>query len=183
MNSVRSGDNTPSARTNRSNSIVCGRPFVLQITVCLVTPSLWISIWASARGADPWATPAHVRGSRQDAGGQRIVGGHNAQSEEAARGSRPAGDVDFAAWLRGEVNYPPWLLGKASTKYYGVKYLNGPIVPDLMVASRLSATRSRARTRPVADFAWVLRIYDEASKSGKSPPPNDAQNQTVPFSN
>ena len=83
----------------------------------------------------------------------------------------PAGpeDVDFPAWLRGEVNYPPWLLGKAATKYYGVKYLNGPIVPDLMVAlvrdKKVVPEHELSR-----DFVWVLRIYDEALKAGQSHP-------------
>jgi hypothetical protein len=82
---------------------------------------------------------------------------------------KPGGpeDVDFAAWLCGEVSYPPWLLGKASTKYYGVKYLNGPIVPDLMVAlvrdKKVVFEHELSR-----DFAWVLQIYDEALKAGKS---------------
>jgi hypothetical protein len=76
-------------------------------------------------------------------------------------------DVDFAAWLRGEVSYQPWLLSNAAAKYYGSKYLTAPLVPDLMVAlvrdKKVVFEHELSRY-----FAWVLRIYDEALKTGKS---------------
>jgi hypothetical protein len=76
-------------------------------------------------------------------------------------------DVDFAAWLCGEVSYPPVLLGKASTKYYGVKYLNAPLVPDPMVAL-VRDKKVVPEHKLSRDFAWVLQIYDETLKAGKS---------------
>ena len=76
-------------------------------------------------------------------------------------------DVDFAAWLRGEVSYQPWLLGNAACKFYGPQYLNAPLVPDLMVGlvrdEKVVLEHELSRY-----FAWVLRIYDEALKAGKS---------------
>ena len=95
----------------------------------------------------------------------------------------PAGpeDVDFAAWLRGEVSYRPWLLHKAAFARYR-NYNSAPIVPDLMVALvRDEEVVFEDELSPY--FAWVLRIYDEALKSGKSPPPNDAQKEAAPSSN
>jgi hypothetical protein len=79
--------------------------------------------------------------------------------------------VDFAAWLRGEVSYRPFLLRKAA-KPYGAKYLNVRFEPDLIVGLiRDKKVVFEHELSPY--FAWVLRIYDEALKSGKSPPPTD----------
>ena len=75
--------------------------------------------------------------------------------------------VDFAAWLRGEVSYPPWLLRQAASMYFGVKYFSAPTVPELMVGlvrdEKVVPEQQLSR-----DFEWVLRIYDEALKTGKS---------------
>lgn len=84
--------------------------------------------------------------------------------KQAPRGPE---DVDFPAWLRGKVSYQPWLLYKAAAKYYGVKYLHGTIVPDLMVALvRDEEVVFEHELSPY--FAWVLQIYDEELKTGKS---------------
>ncbi len=76
-------------------------------------------------------------------------------------------NVDLAAWLRGEVSYQPWLLRKAATKYYGLQYVSAPTEPDLVVGLvREEKVVPEHELSP--DFAWVLRIYDEALKAGKS---------------
>ena len=84
--------------------------------------------------------------------------------KQAPRGPE---DVDFAAWLRGEVSYQPWLIRNAACKFYGPQYLNAPVEPDLMVGlvrdEKVVLEHELSRY-----FAWVLRIYDEALKAGKS---------------
>jgi hypothetical protein len=70
-------------------------------------------------------------------------------------------EVDFAAWLRGEASYQPWLLRKAVYARYG-EYSRVSIVPDLMVALvRDEAVVFEEELSPYC--AWVLRIYDEAN--------------------
>jgi hypothetical protein len=70
-------------------------------------------------------------------------------------------DVDFAAWLRGEVCYPAWLLRKAAHARYG-GYSRARIVPDLVVALvRDEAVVLEEELSPY--YAWVLRTYDEAN--------------------
>jgi hypothetical protein len=69
-------------------------------------------------------------------------------------------DVDFAAWLRGEVRYPAYLLHKAAYARFG-KAHDIPIVPDLVVALvRDEEVVFEDELSP--HYAWVLRIYDEA---------------------
>ena len=76
-------------------------------------------------------------------------------------------DVDFAAWLRGEVSYQPWLLRKAAASTTVLNTSMAPIEPDLMVGlvrdEKVVPEHELSRY-----FAWVLRIYDEALKAGKS---------------
>ena len=70
-------------------------------------------------------------------------------------------DVDFAAWLRGEAQYPPWLLRKEAVARYG-KYYRARIVPDLMVA--LVRDEKVVLEEELSPYhAWVLRTYDEAN--------------------
>jgi transcriptional regulator with XRE-family HTH domain len=72
-------------------------------------------------------------------------------------------DVDFAAWLRGEARYPPWLLRKTAFARYG-QYSDARIVPNLMVALvRDQAVVLEEELSPY--HAWVLRIYDEANSA------------------
>ncbi len=51
--------------------------------------------------------------------------------------------------------------------YFGVKYFSAPTVPELMVGlvrdEKVVPEQQLSR-----DFEWVLRIYDEALKTGKS---------------
>jgi hypothetical protein len=77
------------------------------------------------------------------------------------KGGFDSEDVDFAAWLRGEVRYPPWLLRREASARYRKYYAGFPIEPDLMVALvRDEAVVSEDELSPY--YAWVLRTYDEA---------------------
>jgi uncharacterized protein YnzC (UPF0291/DUF896 family) len=78
-------------------------------------------------------------------------------------------DVDFAAWLRGEIRYPPYLLRKAAyARYRNYHNASTPVVPDLVVALvRDQEVVFEDELSPY--FARVLQIYDEALNSGKSP--------------
>ena len=70
----------------------------------------------------------------------------------------------------------------AYARYRNYHITSTPVVPDMMVALvRDQEVVFEDELSPY--FAWVLRIYDEALKSGKSPPPNDAQNEAAPSSN
>jgi hypothetical protein len=82
-------------------------------------------------------------------------------------GPQGPAEVDFAAWLRGKVRYQPWLLRKAAHQRFGT-FINTPIVPELIVLVRSHNIVPEGELSPY--FAWILRLYDEATKDGKPLP-------------
>jgi hypothetical protein len=83
----------------------------------------------------------------------------------------PAGpqDVDLAAWLRGEVSYPPWLLSKAVP----AEYRNLPI--ELMMIGLVRNEKLVSELELSPYFSWILYIYNRELKRGNNP----AENMTV----
>jgi hypothetical protein len=74
-------------------------------------------------------------------------------------------DVDLAAWLRGEVTYPPWLLHEAAPEY-----VDTPIELFMIDLVRNDKLIDELELSPY--FAWILWIYDDELKRGNNPAAN-----------
>lgn len=73
-------------------------------------------------------------------------------------------NVDFPAWLRGEVCYQPWQLRKAAYKRFG-KY--GSLTFEELSVALIREEEIVWEHELHPYFAWVLKFHDRAAKGGK----------------
>jgi hypothetical protein len=124
-------------------------------------------------------TEARYRGqpepSREDVAKLLAAKGSSAEIPRYARWRKgpaekrqPTDEIDFAAWLRGEIAYEPWRMRKAVHERLGTYYPR-TIVPELMIGL-VRDHKIVPDDELVPYFGWLLRLRDEAIREGRPLP-------------